>query len=256
MIDDCWSWQVTILGESAGSCSVFLQTVSVFLANSIFLYFVVVEIFHSAIYWCFNCQWSKFLFQPLNTGLIHRVIAQSGGNLGPGTITKQPHPSDNHTQTTSIIAPQWQSNTNIAGLGNNPKSQERAFQLGETLANLLGCQVKLLKLVKFTFSLLGCQVKLLDLIKFTFALFISGRTWYLALLPPGDWRRIRHFGCHGLWTLSQYRQGLANWPYVLTGAKVEIKWKPDKKDLGDDAFLPLPPREILESGQVGHSNKR
>ena len=44
--------------------------------------------------------------------------------------------------------------------------------------------------------------------------------------------------------------------FCITGAKVEIKWKPDKKDLGDDAFLPLPPREILESGQVGHSNKR
>ena len=61
------------------------------IGNPVQLYFFVVEIFHSAIYWCFNCQWSKFLFQPLNTGLIHRAIAQSGGNLGPGTLTKQPH---------------------------------------------------------------------------------------------------------------------------------------------------------------------
>ena len=30
----------------------------------------------------------------------------------------------------------------VVGLGNNPKSQERAFELGSNLASLLGCQVR------------------------------------------------------------------------------------------------------------------
>jgi len=120
--------QVTILGESAGSCSVFLQTVS-----------------------------------PLNTGLIHRAIAQSGGNLGPG-------------------------------LGNNPKSQERAFELGATLGNLLGCQGG-------AGALLSCFQEIED----------------------------------GFDILDATDYG----PYPNID-----------KDLGEDAFLPLPPREILESGQM------
>ena len=61
------------------------------------------------------------MFQPLNTGLIHRAIAQSGGNLGPGALAFL------------VVF--------FAGLGNNPKSQERAFELGATLASLVGCQV-------------------------------------------------------------------------------------------------------------------
>ena len=32
--------------------------------------------------------------------------------------------------------------------------------------------------------------------------------------------------------------------------KNKIKTETSQKDLGDDAFLPLPPREILESGQA------
>ena len=40
----------------------------------------------------------------------------------------------------------------IAGLGNNPKSQERAFQLGATLGNLLGCQVRIFNVsISFAF---------------------------------------------------------------------------------------------------------
>jgi para-nitrobenzyl esterase len=65
--------QVTLFGQSAGSCSLFLLSVS-----------------------------------PLSTGLLHRAIAQSGGNLGPG-------------------------------MGNNPKSEEKAFELGGRLAGRLGC---------------------------------------------------------------------------------------------------------------------
>ena len=40
-----------------------------------------------------------------------------------------------------------QTTSRIAGLGNNPKSQERAFELGATLGSLLGCQVRLLDLI-------------------------------------------------------------------------------------------------------------
>jgi len=120
--------QVTILGESAGSCSVFLQTVS-----------------------------------PLNTGLIHRAIAQSGGNLGPG-------------------------------LGNNPKSQERAFELGSNLASLLGCQ--------------GGNGTLLSCIQ--------------AIEDGFDILDATDYG-----------------PYPNID-----------KDLGEDAFLPLSPREVLETGQM------
>ena len=177
IIDDCRNWQVTILGESAGSCSVFLQTVSVF-PCPIFLVF------------CWDFSLSNILVFQLSVKQVP-VSASQHWVDSPSYCSKWRQPRSRYSHKTAT--PQWQSNTNIAGLGNNPKSQERAFQLGETLANLL-----------------GCQVKLLDLIKFTFALFISGRTWYLALLPPGDWRWLWHFGRHGLWTVSQYWQGLPN----------------------------------------------
>ena len=65
--------QVTIFGESSGSCSVFYQSIT-----------------------------------PLAEALFHRAIAQSGGNLGPG-------------------------------LGNSPKTQEKAFKMGAEVAANAGC---------------------------------------------------------------------------------------------------------------------
>ena len=83
MINDLrFKTQVTIFGESAGSCSVFLQTVSVTFAPLL-------------VYWHFILLASledNSLFQPLNTGLVHRAIAQSGGNLGPGDLGNIPLP--------------------------------------------------------------------------------------------------------------------------------------------------------------------
>ena len=38
---------------------------------------------------------------------------------------------------------------------------------------------------------------------------------------------------------------------ICIGANDEVR----QKDLGEDAFLPLPPREILEAGQVGRPNQ-
>ena len=61
--------QVTMYGESSGSSSVFLQSVSVGRAPfSTFMDF----------------DFLNLTRQPLSAGLVHRAIAQSGGNLGPG----------------------------------------------------------------------------------------------------------------------------------------------------------------------------
>ena len=40
----------------------------------------------------------------------------------------------------------------------------------------------------------------------------------------------------------------------IKSLKNKIKTETSQKDLGDDAFLPLPPREILESGQASWRN--
>jgi len=120
--------QVTIFGESSGSSSVFLHSVS-----------------------------------PLSAGLVHRAIAQSGGNLGPG-------------------------------MANNPRSEERAWEVGRRLAEAVGCTGE-------PGTLLPC---------------LQGIEDGFALLEAFDYG-----------------------PYPVVD-----------KSLGEDAFLPLPPREILKNGQM------
>jgi len=120
--------QVTMLGESSGSCSVFLHSVS-----------------------------------PLASGLVHRAIAQSGGNLGPG-------------------------------FGNNPKSQPMAWEVGARVAEAAGCLGE-------PGSKLACLQGIED----------------------------------GFTILEASEYG----PYANLDA-----------DLGDEAFLPISPREALESGQI------
>ena len=119
------------------------------------------------------------------------------------------------------------------GLGNNPKSQERAFELGENLAGLVGCQVRFMHgwmpgdilspdSQGGPGTLLSCMQEVED------GFDILDATDY------GPYPNIDK-----VWQTKNQRPD-----------KNKIKTETSQKDLGDDAFLPMPPREILESGQA------
>ena len=110
------SKQVTILGESAGSCSVFLQTVSVNTFNKV------------------EQLWKwPMIFQPLNSGLIHRAIAQSGGNLGPGFLCKCAHPQ-------LLFYCGLSSHTLLQVLGTTQRVKSAPLNLGQTWLHCLAAK--------------------------------------------------------------------------------------------------------------------
>ena len=111
----------------------------------------------------------------------------------------------------------------LPGMANNPRSEERAWEVGRRLAEALGC--------------IGEPGKLLPCLQVT---------------------SCNHFNdlCRGLKMALPFWKPLNTVPIQLLTrfhsdnrrTLVIVVWF--CQSLGEDAFLPLPPREILNNGQV------